>query len=250
MESSMTTATRVKTPATGAARKSSTAKSAKGKAKPSTQSAPNGAAAGKNTGPSKKVAAGKSASTSPKPVAHKVVAKKAGAASKPVANGKAGGTTAATRPARIPPLASLPGHYIRRLQQIAVALFLEETEAHNITPVQYAALSAAKRQPGMDQRTLASSIGFDTSTIGGVIDRLERRGLIERQASDTDRRVRLLVVTAAGAELLQQLTKPVMKSQQRILAPLPAKQRDEFIAMLTTLVEGNNEVSRAPREDS
>ncbi len=240
----MTTATRVQTPATGAARKSSTAQSAKGKAKPSTPAAPNGAGAGKITGPSTKVAAGKSASTKPKAVAKKV------AASMPAANGKAGGTTAAARPARIPPLASLPGHYIRRLQQIAVALFLEETEAHNITPVQYAALSAAKRQPGMDQRTLASSIGFDTSTIGGVIDRLERRGLIERQASESDRRVRLLVVTTAGAELLQQLTKPVMKSQQRILAPLPAKQRAEFIAMLTTLVEGNNEVSRAPREDS
>ncbi len=207
----MTTATRVKSPATGAARKS-TAKSATTKVKASITPAANGAV-------------------------------------KPAAKVKAGAKPA-PRPARIPPLASLPGHYIRRLQQIAVALFLEETEVHNITPVQYAALSAAKRQPGMDQRTLASSIGFDTSTIGGVIDRLERRGLIERQASESDRRVRLLVVTTAGAELLQQLTKPVMKSQQRILAPLPAKQRAEFIAMLTTLVEGNNEVSRAPREDS
>ena len=246
----MTTATRAKTPATGAARKSSTAQSTKAKASTPAQASSNAAAAGKNTGRMTKVAAGKSASTSPKPVAHKVVAKKAGAASKPVANGKAGSTTAAARPARIPPLASLPGHYIRRLQQIAVALFLEETEAHNITPVQYAALSAAKRQPGMDQRTLASSIGFDTSTIGGVIDRLERRGLIERQASESDRRVRLLVVTPAGAELMQQLTRPVMKAQQRILAPLSAGQRAEFIAMLTTLVEGNNDVSRAPREDS
>jgi DNA-binding MarR family transcriptional regulator len=55
-------------------------------------------------------------------------------------------------------------------------------------------------QPGLDQRTLASSIGFDTSTIGGVIDRLEKRGLIERQASPTDRRVRLLQVTPAKAK--------------------------------------------------
>jgi DNA-binding MarR family transcriptional regulator len=62
--------------------------------------------------------------------------------------------------------------------------------------------------------------------------------------------VRLLVVTAAGAELMQQLTRPVMKAQQRILAPLPVRQRDEFLAMLAALVEGNNEVSRAPREDS
>jgi DNA-binding MarR family transcriptional regulator len=83
-----------------------------------------------------------------------------------------------------------------------------------------------------------------------VIDRLERRGLIERQASASDRRVRLLVVTAAGAELLQQLTRPVTKAQQRILAPLPPAQREQFLAMLTTLVDGNNDVSRAPREDA
>jgi DNA-binding MarR family transcriptional regulator len=232
MESSMTTATRVKTPATGTARKSSTTAKPTKATKAMASATTNGAAApgkkAKGPGPDTKLA--KKANASP-------------------ANGKTGAAPA-PRAAKIPPLASLPGHYIRRLQQIAVALFLEETEAHNITPVQYAALSAAKRQPGMDQRTLASSIGFDTSTIGGVIDRLERRGLIERQASDADRRVRLLVVTTAGAELLQQLTKPMMKSQQRILAPLPAKQRDEFIAMLTTLVDGNNDVSRAPREDS
>jgi DNA-binding MarR family transcriptional regulator len=144
----------------------------------------------------------------------------------------------------------MPGHYIRRLQQIAVALFLEETDVHGVTPVQYAALSAAQRQPGMDQRTLAGAIGFDTSTIGGVIDRLERRGLISREAAPTDRRVRLLQVTPDGEALLEQLTKPVLKAQRRILAPLAAEEREHFMAMLTTLVEANNDMSRAPREDT
>ena len=64
----------------------------------------------------------------------------------------------------------LPGFHIRRLQQIAVAVFLEETQASGITPVQYAALTAVGRQQGIDQRTLARTIGFDTSTIGSVID--------------------------------------------------------------------------------
>lgn len=141
-----------------------------------------------------------------------------------------------------------PGYYIRRLQQIAVAIFLEETQAHGITPVQYAALFAARRHPGLDQRTLAATIGFDTSTIGGVIDRLERRGLIERQASPTDRRVRLLQVTHAGETLLEQVTPGMLKAQQRILAPLPAADRPQFVAMLKCVVDANNELSRAPSE--
>ena len=84
----------------------------------------------------------------------------------------------------------LPGFHIRRLQQIAVAVFLEETQASGITPVQYAALRTVGRQPGIDQRTLARTIGFDTSTIGSVIDRLEARALMQRNAHPDDRRVR------------------------------------------------------------
>ena len=141
-----------------------------------------------------------------------------------------------------------PGYYIRRLQQIAVAIFLEETQAHGITPVQYAALYAAMQQPGLDQRTLASSIGFDTSTIGGVIDRLEKRGLIERQASPTDRRVRLLQVTPEGEALLGEVIPAMLKAQKRILAPLPAAVRPQFLAMLKTVVDANNGLSRAPSE--
>lgn len=141
-----------------------------------------------------------------------------------------------------------PGHYIRRLQQIAVAIFLEETQLHGITPVQYAALCAAHRQPGLDQRSLASKIGLDTSTTGGVIDRLEKRGLIERQASPTDRRVRLLQVSSAGEALLNDVIPAMLSAQQRILAPLPAADRPRFQAMMKIIVDANNGLSRAPSD--
>lgn len=141
-----------------------------------------------------------------------------------------------------------PGYLIRRLQQIAVAIFLEETQGHGVTPVQYAALYTALRQPGLDQRSLAATIGFDTSTIGGVIDRLERRGLIERRASPTDRRVRLLHVTPDGAALVDTLVPAMLKAQQRMLAPLPEAERGHFLALLHKAVDGNNELSRAPSE--
>lgn len=146
-----------------------------------------------------------------------------------------------------PSLDSLPGHYIRRLQQIAVAIFLEETEGFGITPVQYAALSMVQAQPGIDQKTLAREIGFDTSTIGEVIDRLERRALIQRLVSLADRRVRLLHVTRAGEQLLGQVTPAMLKAQQRMLEPLVAADRKRFLSMLKTVVEANNGSSRAPK---
>lgn len=128
-----------------------------------------------------------------------------------------------------------PGHLIRRLQQAAVALFMEATRDQDLTPVQFAALAAAQREPGMDQRTLARRIGFDTSTTGGVIDRLEARGLMTRSASATDRRVRLVHLTAAGASLLRQAVPGMLHAQGRILEPLPAHERERFVAMLVTL---------------
>jgi DNA-binding MarR family transcriptional regulator len=145
-------------------------------------------------------------------------------------------------------LEALPGHYIRRLQQIAVAIFLQETEKHGVTPVQYAALHKIGNAPGLDQRTLARSIGLDTSTTAGVIDRLEARGLMRRSASPEDRRVRLLSLTDAGQDLLESLEPDMLKAQDRILAPLPKAERAEFLRMLHTLVTANNEMSRAPSD--
>ena len=147
-----------------------------------------------------------------------------------------------------PPLTldGLPGHDIRRLHQISVAIFMQETEAFGVTPVQYAALQAVGLQPGMDQRTLARTIGFDTSTIAGVIDRLEARGLMQRNASAQDRRVRLLTLTAAGVALLAALVPAMLQAQQRILSALPEAERGEFMRMLAVLIAGHRAVEDTP----
>ena len=145
-------------------------------------------------------------------------------------------------------LDELPGHYIRRLQQIAVAIFMQETIEFGITPVQFAALQTVADQPGLDQRTLARTIGFDTSTIAGVIDRLEARGLMNRRPAPADRRVRLLSLSDQGQRLLNDVVPSMLRAQQRMLAPLPHAERDEFIRMLHVLVTANNEFSRAPSD--
>ncbi len=49
----------------------------------------------------------------------------------------------------------LPGHNIRRLQQFAVAVFLQEAETCGITPVRHAVLQAIGDTPGIDQRDRA-----------------------------------------------------------------------------------------------
>lgn len=145
-------------------------------------------------------------------------------------------------------LTEMPGHLIRRLQQIAVAAFLQESEAFGLTPVQFAALQAVAAQPRVDQRTLAGLVGLDTSTVAGVVDRLEARGLLQRQGSTEDRRVRLLVATDQGQRLLADVVPAMLRAQERILEPLCPAERAEFMRMLRGLVAGNNALSRAPTQ--
>src|SRR4051795_7398882 len=99
----------------------------------------------------------------------------------------------------------MPGHLARRFQQIAVAVFLAEVEGagYDLTPVQYAALTAVGANPGLDQVTLAGLMAFDRTTITGVVDRLVQKGLIERRASSRDRRARELEITDEGRRPLR-----------------------------------------------
>lgn len=141
-----------------------------------------------------------------------------------------------------------PGHAIRRLHQISVGIFLQEAGDLGVTPVQYAALQVVGNQPGIDQRTLARNIALDASTTGGVVDRLEARGWLERKTSTEDRRARQLSLTISGEQALRDSVPVMLRAQEQILAPLNEEQRHTFMALLQLLVTQNNELSRAPSE--
>jgi DNA-binding MarR family transcriptional regulator len=141
-----------------------------------------------------------------------------------------------------------PGHAIRRLHQISVGIFLQEVGELGVTPVQYAALQRVHNQPGIDQRTLARSIALDTSTTGGVVDRLEARGWMERRTAPEDRRARQLFLTSEGETALTATLPAMLRTQEQILAPLAPEQRKTFMRLLSLLVEENNTLSRAPSQ--
>ena len=139
-----------------------------------------------------------------------------------------------------------PGYLFRRMQQIAVAIFVEECRAFDLTPVQYAALIAIHTHPGIDATRLSAVIAFDRSTLGNVIERLEAKKLIERKPSPEDKRVKLLYLTKPGAALLRDIMPSVDRAQARMLQPLKPADRKTLLALLTQLVDLNNEASRVP----
>lgn len=139
-----------------------------------------------------------------------------------------------------------PGYLFRRMQQIAVAIFVEECRATDLTPVQYAALVAIRSHPGIDATRLSAVIAFDRSTLGNVIERLLSKALIERRPGAGDKRVKLLYLTKAGEALLRSIMPSVDRAQARMLAPLKPKDRRTLLALMQQLVDLNNEASRVP----
>jgi DNA-binding MarR family transcriptional regulator len=139
-----------------------------------------------------------------------------------------------------------PGYLFRRMQQIAVAIFVEECRAYDLTPVQYAALVAIRTHPGIDATRLSAVIAFDRSTLGSVIERLEAKQYIERKPAREDKRVKLLHLTKKGSALLRNIVPLVDRAQARMLQPLKQADRKTLLALLTQLVDLNNEASRVP----
>ncbi len=143
-------------------------------------------------------------------------------------------------------LYQMPGHLIRRAQQISTALFTDECAMFDLTAVQYAALCAISASPDVDATRLSGLIAFDRSTIGDVLERMEAKCWITRAPSPGDRRVKLLRLSPSGAALLRQVGPAVRRVQDRLLAPLAPRDRDTIVRLLSQLAELHNDAAPAP----
>src|SRR5207302_2011934 len=140
-----------------------------------------------------------------------------------------------------------PGFLIRRAQQIAVSLFLEESGALGITNTQYGILMVLKHRPGTDQISLAKLLGLDRSTTGMVVDKLVQTGLVNRRVG-SDRRKRELILTPAAGRVLEQLAEPARRAQARVLSAFTADERAEFLGLLEKFVGTFDDSTRVPLE--
>lgn len=132
----------------------------------------------------------------------------------------------------------MPGHHIRRAQQISSAYFAEELADSELTSVQMVALVVVADYPGIDATRLSEVIDIDRATIGGVVDRLERKGLIRRLVNTQDKRSKTIQATAAGKALLKVSLPKVERVQERLLAPLTPAERETFMRLIRTIICG------------
>jgi len=114
----------------------------------------------------------------------------------------------------------------------AVARVAEE---HELTPMQGRLLCGLAGQPRR-MIDLAQSLGIEKAALTGLVDRAERRGLVERAIVPGDRRAVQVTLTDDGGQAMLAFETGVASALDELLAPLPAKDRSAFRRMASAIV--------------
>ena len=110
--------------------------------------------------------------------------------------------------------------------------FARVTGDLDLTPGQFSLLMLLAANPGISQIGLSRAFGLDKSTVSPSIDRLEKRGLVERTRTPNDRRFYALHLTPAGRDLLMRATERVERQEDMMASALTPDERRAMIDML------------------
>ncbi len=100
-------------------------------------------------------------------------------------------------------LESLLGYNARRAALAVIDLFLQRMAPHGLRPVDFSVLSLVRHNPGITSRQLCASLGILPPNLVGLVNGLEKRGLVSRRPHPRDGRAQGLHLTGAGATLIE-----------------------------------------------
>ncbi|MEZ0306327.1 MAG: MarR family winged helix-turn-helix transcriptional regulator [Ramlibacter sp.] len=100
-----------------------------------------------------------------------------------------------------------------------------------LRPVEYTVLTLIAENPGGSLAQVARALAVTAPHISIMIDRLESRGLIKREQSESDRRTQVLHTTAKGTELVRKSTQLILDAEREVVGLTPGEQ-----AMLVELL--------------
>jgi DNA-binding MarR family transcriptional regulator len=129
------------------------------------------------------------------------------------------------------------GFLVRVLENRATVLYEQLTAQSQITPRQFGAMLTLYQRGTMTLTELATHIRVDRSTLGEMINRMSKRGLIRKQLNDADRRSATVSLARAGEQALLRLVAGAAQLQEELLSPLPAAERTHFLRCMRLVAE-------------
>ena len=112
-------------------------------------------------------------------------------------------------------------------------------EEFDLTPMQGHALRSLDPDRPVAMSVLADALICDASNVTGIVDKLESRGLIERQGAENDRRIKMLAVTAKGRQLRERLSARLLEPPASIKA-MPSEVCRQLAEVLRGVVNERN----------
>jgi DNA-binding MarR family transcriptional regulator len=138
-------------------------------------------------------------------------------------------------------------HDVSRLRRVAVDRALKPL---GITRAQWWVLAFLSRRDGMTQTALAADLDLTKVAIGGMLDRMETTGFVERRADQNDARARRVYLTRAGAKLVSTIRQSVEAVELEILSRIPDAALEQATETLRTLKETLLEILGAEAEET
>ncbi|MDC0034031.1 MarR family transcriptional regulator [Alphaproteobacteria bacterium] len=132
-------------------------------------------------------------------------------------------------------LPQLIGFNLRCAQVAVFQHFNRSAGSAEISPAQFGALILIEANPGISQSAIAGALRFDRSTLVQIIDRLEERGLVVREASAYDRRSHALKLTSEGATALAELSQLTSTHEDHMTRMLSADEKTQLLELLARL---------------
>lgn len=128
-------------------------------------------------------------------------------------------------------------HLLHRAGQCADELFDSQARKFELTPRQFVVLKAVAAGDEPSQTTIVEMTGIDRSTLADIVRRLVSRGLLSRKRTRRDARMYAVRVTDKGMNAIKQTEPAAKATEERILAAIPAGQRQEFLETLAQVVD-------------
>jgi len=113
----------------------------------------------------------------------------------------------------------------------------EVVRGSDLTPGQMHAIEIIGHEESLRMKELAERLGVTTGTLTVTVDRLERKGLIERRPHETDRRSFRVVLTEAGAEHFARHHAFHLKLTEELTAPLTGDEMKTFEQLLKKVIK-------------
>jgi DNA-binding MarR family transcriptional regulator len=127
------------------------------------------------------------------------------------------------------------GFLLAKAYQRACAIFKEHFDAYGLTPQQFGLLAFLWQQDGLSQAELSVKSQIDRTTVGGIVDRLEKEGLVARRPHPEDRRAYQVFLTDRGKGLEDELSALAGRALAKVNAPLTAEEQAAFVRLLEKL---------------